>query len=368
MKITQIDSYALEVDAATTWVCCEVAADDVRGFGEALAPRGQDRLVQTALREAGRCLVGTEVAQAALPMLALADEQATGLFESTVNAALDQALWDLRARCLGVPLFKLLGPSRRREIALYANINRGTKDRSPRGFAVRAKQAAEDGFQSVKIAPFDGLTRANAHRAQGRYALSEAIARVEAVREAIGPERRLMIDCHCRLDLSSALEFLKSTQSVRIDWFEDALPYRDLVSWGHLKAASSAPLVGGETARGTRDLLPFLERGIWDVIMPDIRFFGGVTELTALAPLAAQFQVQIAPHNPRGPIGTLASAHCMAACPVFDHLEFQYAECCWRGALTRHSEDIRHGVLHLSDAPGIGLAWDDAVATAHRCV
>ncbi len=175
----------------------------------------------------------------------------------------------------------------------------------------------------------------------------------------------LMVDCHCRLDLAGALQFLDAVAPLRLDWLEDALPYHKLGDWERLKALSRAPLVGGETARGIRDLLPFLQRSIWDVVMPDIRFFGGVSELLALAPLAAQFQVALAPHNPRGPVGTLASAHAMAGITPFTMLEFQWGECDWRNDLVGGAECIAAGMLKLGDEPGLGCNLDGQVLAAH---
>jgi len=363
--ISSAQVQVLELDPSTLWVFVTLRSEGtLAGMGEAML-NGQEPLLKRALELAAQKLVGLDVEQASLPQPALAPDKATGLLEATVHAALDQALWDLRAQLVDLPLYRLLGPVRRKSVELYANINRGTRERSPEGFATRAKAACGAGFEAVKIAPFDGFTRANANTRQGRNAYAMAVERVRAVRDAIGMDNRLMIDCHCRFHLSGALSFLQQTESLRIDWFEDVLPYRDLDGWSHLKSASSAPLIGGESARGTSDLMPFLDRGIWDVVMPDIRFFGGVTELLALTPLAAQYQVAIAPHNPRGPVATLASAHVMASCPVFDHLEFQFDEIDWRSDLTKASEHIVGNQLQLSSAPGLGLSWNAELAESH---
>ena len=133
-----------------------------------------------------------------------------------------------------------------------------------------------------------------------------------------------------------------------------------------MRSASKARLIGGETARGIRDLVPFMRDGIWDVVMPDVRFFGGVTELMALSPLASQYQVGLAPHNPRGPIGTLASAHAMASCPAFWMLEYQFGECGWRNELVDGAEQIEQGKLALPDAPGLGARLNQDVAMKYR--
>lgn len=366
MKIDHFEVHRIAVDKRTRWVMLELVSDDgLRGVGEALLG-DNDTLGVEALSRAGQALRGADVLSAAPPPRPLAQEKATGLLEATVHAAVDQCLWDLRAQIAALPLHRLLGPSLHSQIKLYANINRGTRDRSPEGFARRAAAAVEEGFDAVKIAPFDGVSRSTLHTAQGRTDFDAALARVHAVRESVGEEAMLMIDCHCRLDLSMARRFMDATRDTRIDWLEDVLPYHDLEGWSRLKALSHAPLAGGETARGTRDLLPFIQHGIWDVLMPDVRFFGGITELCSLAGLAAQHQLCIAPHNPRGPVATLASAHVMVGCPVFQMLEYQYDECAWRAELIGGAERIHDGYLAVPGSPGLGATLDRSVLDAHR--
>ncbi len=366
MNIERFEVHRIAVDERTRWVMLELIAEDGHvGLGEALLPDDSSLGVE-ALSEAARRLCGTAVLQALPPPQLLAVDQPSGLLEATVRATIDQCLWDLRARIAGLPLHRLLGPTLRDRLKLYANINRGTRDRTPEGFAARAAAAIAEGFDAVKIAPFDGVGRANVHTTAGRAAAAMAAETAIAVREAIGSENMLMIDCHCRLDLVAARRFLHTTRDARIDWFEDVLPYHDIDGWIHLRSFSDAPLAGGETARGTRDLLPFMERGIWDVVMPDVRFFGGITELVGLAALASQHQISIAPHNPRGPVATLASAQAMAGCPVFHMLEYQLGECEWRNELVSGNEQISNGHLQLPDGPGLGCALDQTMLDAHR--
>ena len=365
MRIEDFAVHRVVVDDKTEWVFLELVADDgTRGAGEALLG-GDEALVADALTHAARALVGEDALTATAPADRLARERATGLLDATVRSAIDQCLWDLRARAAGQPLHRMLGALRREAVTLYANINRGTRVRSPRAFAARAAEARENGYQAVKIAPFDGLSRANAHAREGRSAYAAALERVRAVRDALGYEPMLMVDCHWRLDVATALRFLDDTAELRLDWLEDPLPYHDLDGWERLKGSARVQLAGGETARGMRDLLGFLRRGILDVVMPDIRFFGGVSGLAALSQLALEHHVSVAPHNPRGPVATLASAHVMATCPAFSMLEYQYGECAWRGDLVGGAEAIGDGALALPAAPGIGAALDPAVLAEH---
>lgn len=365
MKITNAQVHCITADKGTHWVFLELVTDDsLHGYGEALLG-GQEPLLIDALQHAASKLLGGNILEVATPIAKLADEHATGLLEASVRSAIDQCLWDLRARAAGLPLYRLLGPKLRDEITLYANINRGTHSRSAEEFASRAAAAVREGFTAVKLAPFDGVTRSNVHTAKGQQLFTTAIERVRAVREAIGMEAMLMVDFHCRLDLAAALQFLDAVAPLRLDWFEDVLPYHNLGDWERLKSASRTPLIGGEMARGIRDLLPFMQRGIWDVVMPDIRFFGGVSELLALAPLATQFQVSFAPHNPRGPVGTLASAHAMAGVASFTMLEFQWGECEWRNDLVGGAELIKNGTLQLVQEPGLGFNFDERLLSAY---
>ena len=352
------------VDPKTEWVSLTLTSDNgLSGRGEAMCPN-PGALLQSALEIAAAKLVGRTVKSSAPPPKPLADDKAIGLLEATVHATIDQCLWDLRTRSTDMPIYGALGPTLRTSIPLYANINRGTRERSPETFAARAALAIEDGFDAVKIAPFDDLTRQNGHTTAGRNALALGLERVNAVRDAIGPDNLLMIDCHCRFHLPGALQFLKAAEPVRIDWFEDVLPYHELTPWAQLRANAPVLLAGGETARGIRDLLPFLDQGIWDVVMPDVRFIG-ITELAAMDLLAEQYQVQLAPHNPRGPIGTAASAQAMVGARAFRVLEFQHGEIDWRGALTNETEVIRNGALELSGAPGLGIDWNETAIRSH---
>lgn len=365
MKIADAQIHCITADTNTHWVFLELITDDgLRGYGEALLG-GQEPLLIDVLRHAADQFIGRELIKAATPPANLADEKPIGLAEASARSAIDQCLWDLRARAAGLPLYRLLGPELHNEIPLYANINRGTHSRSAEEFATRAAAAVNEGFSAVKLAPFDGVNRLNVHSAQGRQLFAAAVERVRAVREAIGMEAMLMVDCHCRLDLAAALQFLDAVAPLRLDWFEDVLPYHNIADWERLKSASRAPLIGGEQARGIRDLLPFLQRGIWDVVMPDIRFFGGVSELLAVAPLATQFQVALAPHNPRGPVATLASAHAMVGVNAFTMLEFQWGECDWRDQLVAGAERIENGSLYLSEQPGLGFQLDQSLLDAH---
>jgi galactonate dehydratase len=219
----------------------------------------------------------------------------------------------------------LLGAASRQYIPLYANINRRTVDRSPDGFAASARIAVERGFSTIKIAPFDGV-------APGSSAdVTKGIARVEAVRAEIGPSRTLLVDCHWRFDEENARVALGRLAEIGISWFECPLPEvpESFDSLRRLRAAANANrirLAGAETETGVDGFRPFVEGGLYDVIMPDVKYAGGLAEMRKIADFAAAHGVDVSPHNPSGPICHVASLQFCAALERETMLEHQFDE------------------------------------------
>jgi galactonate dehydratase len=364
VRIRSADVKTVSGTSYTHWVFLFLHTDaGLTGMGEACLGN-QEALLGAALHAAAGKLVGQDAARAIPPALSPAHDY-KGVLQATVKSAIDMALWDLRAQALGQPVYKLLGPTRQTAIPLYANINRGARDRSPGEMARRAKQAVKEGYIAVKIAPFDGVTRTTLHRPDGDRLLGIALDRIRAVREAVGPEASLFVDCHWRLDLPAALKVAGELDAIGVRWMEDVFPYEDLAAWRALRQASRVPLVAGELARNFQDLRLFLDEGLVDLVMPDIRYYDGITGLQALIALCDQYSVGYSIHNPRGPVGSVASAHVAAVAPNFRILEFAYGECEWRNELVGGAEDIRDGKLHLRDKPGLGIDWNDMLATAN---
>src|SRR5206468_4610605 len=139
----------------------------------------------------------------------------------SVVSALDQAVWDLAAQQRGVSVSNSLGELRREKIPVYANINRGIASRTEEGFAVQAGRAVADGFSAIKIAPFDGVDwYGDSLRVVDSRCFDAALARIAAVREAIGPSVDLMVDCHWRLHRAAAEAVLEATARFELHWLE----------------------------------------------------------------------------------------------------------------------------------------------------
>ena len=216
---------------------------------------------------------------------------------------------------------------KRSAVGLYANINRGTLDRSPTGFAARAREVAKRGFDAVKIAPFDEAKPEASDAAR----LRPGLERIAAVRAAIGPDVRLMVDCHWRLSEAAAVEVLREVEPLKLYWLECPIA-EDETNFAALRRLRSRAndggvrLAGCEMMIGQAGFRPFLGAGIYDVIMPDVKYAGGLRELLRIGEEAARHNVACSPHNPSGPIAHAHSLHLSAHLPFFPFLEFQYGE------------------------------------------
>ena len=364
MKITRIDLEIVRVTERVDWTFVHIETDTgIRGLGE-LNPsvRRSDALGQ--VHQLADALIGSDPRRIE-ENLALFDPTALDSCGFRALSALDQALWDILGKSLNAPIHALLGGACRDEIRLYANINRATrKDRSPEGFARNAAAAVKDGFDAVKLAPFDGMPR-GIDRAQDAQSGIDAL---RAVRQAIGPEVDLLVDCHSHFTVKGALEVADALTEIDLYWFEEPIPGNDIDGYLEVKARCGLPIAGGESRRHRRGFWEVLDRGALDIAMPDVTIVGGITELKKVAALAEARGIPTAPHGPFGPVTTIASVHTMAAHPAFSILEYAWGETPWRHELIAPGEKIVNGRIAIPQAPGLGIELDPQTVAAHRII
>jgi galactonate dehydratase len=318
--------------------------------------------VLDAARSVSGALVGggADPAQA----LALLGKPAT-LVEAAAISAIDQALHDILARRRGISLAAFIGGERRDRIGLYANINRRTSDRSPGGFAESARTALQAGHSAIKIAPFDEVTPAVCAGGEFSSFLDRGLERIAAVREVIGPRRRLMVDCHWRFTEERALEAIDACSAFSLHWFEcpvDESPeFLPAIVRLRKRAHSKGMLLaGGEKVFGLDGLRPFISSEAYDVIMPDVKYAGGLAEMLRMAEALNRAGIAFSPHNPTGPIAHAASLEICAAAGETDLLEHQFDESPLFDSLV-HAElpAAEGGVVTLEPSRvGLGVSLD----------
>ena len=303
-----------------------------------------------------------------------ADGHALGaMTDAAVYSAIDQALWDIEARRQGVSVAALLagGQAPRTRIPLYANINRRTDDRSPAGFADSARRAVSAGFDAVKIAPFDDVVPGLETRRDLIAAIDRGLARCTAVREAIGAERQLMVDCHWRFDEAGAETLMAPAAQLGIYWVECPIPETPdhLPAIARLRAAANRHdmlLAGCEERTRIEGFAPFLKAGAYDVMMPDAKYAGGLQEMLRLAALFETHGVGFSPHNPSGPVCHAASLQVCAALAVSDRLEMQFDETPIFTALQAERLPAETGGgARVGAGPGLAVTLDPEELAAH---
>ncbi len=364
-RIAATTLYVAQVTPRTRWSFVEVVDSDGNvGVGEATL-NGRELVLADTARAIFPLLTGQTLAS--IDSAALLDAAPT-LASAAIVSALDHALWDLRAQAQQLTLAQMLGDVRAARVPVYANINRRTRERTPLGFAQSARHAVSAGHTAIKIAPFDGVELADGADAQTlRALLDEGLARVHATRRAIGPDVALMVDCHWRLDEAAALTLLDELARVDLHWLECPLPETDeaLAAITRVRARANTlgiRLAGGEQATNLSSLATLLDAGAYDVIMPDVKYIGGVQKMLDAAALATHHGVEFSPHNPGGPVAHAVSLHICAVASGFQRMESQFDETpLFDGILASDLPRAQQGSVALPATPGHGAALNSQV-------
>jgi len=277
---------------------------------------------------------------------------------------IDNALYDIVGKALDVPVYKLLGGKFRDKIQLYADCHFGAED-SPQAFGEKALEAVADGFGAVKfdvdstgtgkLDPFNWTV--------GAKEMSHIVGIVEGVRDAIGYEIDLAIDCHGQFDLPSAITLAKAVEPLRLMWLEEPVPAENVDALAQVRASTSTIICSGENQYTRFEFLDLFAKKAVDIIMPDLAKAGGIAEAKRIADLADAHYIPIAPHNVSSPHGMMAACHVMASVPNFLFLEFHARGISWWEDLCEGDKPfVENGQMTVSERPGIGVELNDEVA------
>lgn len=365
MRIASIDFLGVNVTPKTNWSFLLVRTQDGRvGLGECTLSNQEALLEAEAARLAAN-LVGAD-ALARNRIARLIPHAPGGLVAHAVLSAFEQALWDLAGQQAGRPIHAMLGGALRDDVPLYANINRGANPRTPEGFAAAARRAVAEGFRAVKLAPFEPFVWEDAADASLRAAYHQGLARIAAVRDAVGRDIDIMVDAHWRFSPGGAARLVQDVAPFALFWLECPVSESNHPEIRRLRSMANdrgMRLAGAESLAGLAAYRPLIETGCYDVLMPDIKYAGGHEEIRRIAALAQTAGIEIAPHNPTGPVCHAHSVHLCATIPNLLPLEVQFGETDrFFTLVTGHDLRFARGAATLSAAPGLGNAIDEAGA------
>ncbi len=370
LRVTGVELLPVRATERTVWLLVRLRTDaGLTGIGEASDAFGfanttkQDAMaMEAALRGFFEIVEGrSPLAIEAYRQQGAPRAAREGLVAATAFSAIEQALWDLAGKAFDVPTSTLLGGAVRDRLPVYANINRATQPRTPAGFAATARRARADGFRAMKAAPWDGFPAPGSPASAIRAAVDDGIAAVAAMRDAVGPDVELMVDCHSFFDVDLATEVAGRLEPYDLAWYEEPVAPAQVDDTVAIAGRVRQPLAGGELLFGAAGFAPLSRRGAVDVIMPDVKHCGGLLELTRIAAMAEVDGVAVAPHNPSGPVSTAASVQVCAVLPNFRLLELQWGEVDWRGEVLDPPERFVDGTIAVPDASGFGVTLNEAV-------
>ena len=361
----------------------DIQAIEVRGHGYSTYVRVY---TEEGLTGTGECIHGGEGTPAlidGMKRLLIGDNPQEGdrLFEKVRRAYLfngalagnvisaltgiEIALWDLAGKATDLPVYQLLGGKFRDKIRLYADCG----GRSPEECAERSNHAVSLGFNAVKIDIDDSQ---NPHKLDAWNwsvtpgELELMVARVAAVREAVGPHIDVAVDMHGRYDLPAAVRVAQALEPYQLMWLEEPVPPENIDAMREVKLSTSTPICTGENLfmrHGFRDLI---EKQAVDIIMPDIPKCCGLSEGRKIANQAEIYYIPFAPHNVCGPLGTMASCHVCASIPNFLVLEWHWMDrAYWDDLVMGDTPVIKDGYIGMLDKPGLGLEINPDVVKQH---
>jgi galactonate dehydratase len=372
MKIEHVDVWLVE-GIKYNWTLLRITTDQgLTGVGEATNWPGSP-LVYHAARHLGERIIGQDASRIDYIWSKLYRDLnwlgPTGVMMCAMSG-IDMALLDLKAKSLGIPCFELLGGAFRKEILLYANYWFIKGGHNPEDYAQQAKQVVGDGFTALKFDPFAHTNYLFGDDLSSNLTLTSAQEDlaydvVQAVREAVGPDIPLAIETHALLSMPTAIRMAERLAPLNLMWYEEPVGPESANTLKYIRQQTNVPICVGERHYSRWGFRPVLEQQLVDYIMPDVTRCGGPSEMKRIATMAEAYNVMVSPHNPNGPLSTLASAQVCATIPNFFRQEFMYTDVPWRDAVISRPLDIRDGVLYLDDAPGLGVDLVEGVMNAH---
>lgn len=346
MKITEIKTYLVNANAnrradrprGRNWVFCKVITDEgVHGVGEG---GGWPAIVQRGIEEVAPLLIGENPFDTERLWLKIYDllhgHGLTGAVRGGVISAIDTALWDIKGKALGVPVYELLGGKLRDKIRIYGHAN------TTEG----ALELVDRGYTAFKCGPSPKT--------------------LAMLREATGYDVEIGVHCHGEFTPGGALRLARAIEPYEPAFLEEPTHPDDLDALEWLASKANVPLAAGERLFSKWAFRHLLQRRAIAIAQPEITRIGGITEGKKIASLAEAYLVKVAPHDGSvGPIAEMANIHVLASTPNCMFLEHRADDVPWRSEVVVGTIPEREGYLLVPELPGLGIDIDEQAIAEH---
>lgn len=359
MKITNVTTHLFHPGRGKNWLFVKVETDEgIHGWGEAYTQSDRDRTIEVHVHQLARYLEGRSPFDIKhLAHWAYHDYGGKrGAMELyCAVSAIDHACWDICGKATGQPVYNLLGGKCRERVRVYANGWGGGA--TPEALAERAAEVVALGFTGLKFDPFRGPWRTIIDRPVE----VEAVERVRAVREAVGPDVEILVEVHRRLAPMHAIRVAREMVPYRPYWYEEPVSARDPNGLAEAKQNIDTPVVTGEELYTKTEFRDIFEKRAADIINPDVCNCGGILELKEIAAMAEVYHVAVSPHNYNSTtVGLAATVHAAATMPNFLITEYflNFEEI--GKEIARPPFVVEDSHIALPTSPGLGLDLDEA--------
>jgi len=400
MRIVRLKTAVVEGNFDWTFVRLETD-EGVQGLGECFFAPG----LTAILRSLEPLLIGEDPSDIhrLFRKLQLATSGAGSVAGIVYNAisGIEAALWDLQGQRLGVPMYRLLGGKFRDQVRIYADCHGGEalesldeilRSRQPSWIEEKTKHAPKDYYAKAEgeppSSPEGYRKRALAMKALGYTALKfdldvpgtegsdpynrclnnaaidHMVSLIGTVREAVGYDIDVAVDCHWRYSVSDVIKVAHALEPFRLRWLEDPVPPESVDALRAVNSRVKVPIATGENLYRFEGFREMLQTHAVGIATPDLQKVGGLAVACQIAQFADVQTIPIAPHNISSPVGTLAAAHYCAAIPNFLVLEFHASDVPFWNDLVDGIEKpiIRDGAIQLPEKPGLGIMLNEEVA------
>lgn len=373
MKISEIKAYPLSFRVSSAGavrlgigrtvkrdtVIVKIGTDEgLVGWGEAhhgRAPGSVAHLINTTLANLVMGMEATDVVGVWERVYKMQlSSHGMGAASAIALSGIDMALWDLRAKAVGWPLYRLLG-GRSKPIPAYAGgISLGYQP--PAQLVDEARGLVERGYRALKLRVGD-TWRAD-------------VERVEAVRKALGESIEILVDANTNYTVDDARHAMPAFDALRVGWLEEPFPPHDARSYRAAAGFGSTPLAAGENHYTRFEFQRVIEDGVISVIQPDLSKTGGLTEGLRIAALASAWKLRINPHTSATGLNMAATLHFLASIDNGGYYEADAStENLFRDRLTSKACEVDpEGFVLPPEAPGLGVEIDEEFIRAHPVI
>ena len=367
MKVRAIKTVVVNA-RMRNWVFVKVETDEpgLVGWGEA-SMEWNTRAVVGAVEDLAGLVVGEDPRRTEHLWQVMYRQHffKSGVVTMSAISGIDQALHDIKAKALGIPLYELLGGAVRDRVRMYDHLGGGATDavyNQPTAelFAERAHASVASGFTALKI-----LAVPRSQMLEGAAAIREAATLMGAVRQAVGDDVDVMVDLHGRTTPAMAIQYGHALAEYRPWFLEEPCQPENVDAMVEVARALPIPIATGERLVTRFQFREILEKRACAVIQPDVCHCGGVSEIKKIAAMAETYFVSMAPHNPLGPIATMVNIHVGFSTPTFLIQEVMRLDVPWRNDVVDAELPMEGGYVSPPRRAGIGIEVNEKEAAKH---